>query len=319
MTPQESIYQWFKILEEKGEYSHFTVIEETESGIVKESEVFHGEMDGVGGFLSIMKERGESEMVVPELPIRPRPAKIFFAYSFVRYLMRLPFYSPAWKIQNHWNKQSEKPRAKAFRSLSVADTQKIWENAKRLGVGRNAYLLFHLNLSLSPYIKESLLPRYWLIPVNLRADFKHHLENITGFVDARITNNLSVQNLDKNLKASLGRGDFFGGHVGIGLGQFLGPHLLKLLVTMNDFIQVRTGVFTNLGNWKTKPGHEMKSHWFGLPPVISAQPFGAMTGSMNGEQSLAVVFHPRLTISQELAEECLSRWIQGLLQGQVSF
>ncbi|WPU63472.1 hypothetical protein [Peredibacter starrii] len=314
MTPQESIYRWFKILEEKGEYSHFTVIEKTESGEVLESEVFHGEMDGVGGFLSIMKERGESDLLIPELPVRNRPSSLFFAYSFFRYLMRLPFYSPGWKIQNQWNKKSEKPQAYAFTSLSVAETEKIWMNAKKLGVSRNAYLLHHLNLSLNPYIKESLLPRYWLIPVNLRTDFNHHLENITGFVDARITTGQSAQALDKNLKKSLSRGDFFGGHVGIGLGQFLGPHLLKLLVTMNDFIQVRTGVFTNLGNWKTKPGHTMKSHWFGLPPVIAAQPFGAMTGSMNGEQSLAVVFHPRLTLSKAVAEECLARWVKALLQ-----
>lgn len=313
MKAQDSIKEWFKILEERGEYSHFTVIERTHNGEERESDFFHGDMDGIGGFLTIMKQRGETSFLLPELPKREQPHWFVYALNFVRYLARLPFYSPRWKISSEWRKKSEKPSARAWCSLSVADTEAIRNKARNLGIGRNAYLLYHLNKALHPLIHESKLPRYWLIPVNLRPDFESRAGNITGFIDARITADTSVQLLDQNLKKALMRGEALGGYVGITLGRFIGPSFLKILVYLNDFIQVRTGVFTNLGNWKTAPGTEMKSHWFGFPPVIAAQPFGAMTGSMNGEQSLTVVFHPSLTRDKKVAEDVLKRWVDSLL------
>lgn len=313
MRPEESIKHWFKVLEDRGEYSNFTVIEETREGERRETEFFHGDMDGISGFMKIMKERGETDFLLPELPHRTKPHNFVYAVNFLRYLTRLPFYSPAWKLVSPWRRNSEKPSARAWISLSKEDTETIWNNARKLGIGRNAYLLYHLDLAVLPYLQKSWLPRYWLIPVNLKSDFHSHEGNLTGFIDARLTNNSTPQTLNRNLKKALLRGEALGGYVGVTLGRFLGPHLLKLLVHLNDFIQVRTGVFTNLGNWKTAPGTEMHSHWFGFPPVIKAQPFGAMTGSMNGEQSLTVVFHPSLTRDPKIAEECLQRWVSALL------
>lgn len=313
MKPQDSIKEWFKILEERGEYSHFTVIEETHEGRQIETDFFHGNKDGIGGFLSIMKSRGETDFLLPELPKRDDPSWFVYAINFFRYCARLPFYSPDWKISAKWGRKSEKPSARAWCSLSVSDTDKIWKKAKEAGVGRNAFLLYHLNQAIQPLQDKTILPNYWLIPVNLRPDFKSHEGNITGFIDARITKKTSVKDLDSNLRKALLRGEALGGYVGITLGRFLGPSLLKVLVFMNDFIQTRTGVFTNLGNWKTAPGTEMKSHWFGFPPVIKAQPFGAMTGSMNGEQSFTVIFHPSLTRDKKVAEEVLKRWTDSLL------
>lgn len=315
MKAQDSIKAWFKILEERGEYSHFTVIEKTEDGIDIESDFFHGEMDGIGGFLSIMKKRGETDFLLPALPQRSSPHGLVYALNFLRYLARLPFYSPGWKLKDLWKKNNEKPSARAWCSLSIEETNKIWQKAKSLGVGRNAYLLYHLNRAVHPYLNKSLCPSYWLIPVNLRTDFKSHEGNITGFIDARITPSMGLDKVDAQLKRSLNRGEALGGYVGLTLGRFVGPFFLKRLVCINDFIQIRTGVFTNLGNWNTAEGTVMKSHWFGFPPVISAQPFGAMAGSMNGEQTLTVIFHPRLTRSKALADECLARWVKALLEG----
>ena len=313
MKPADSIKAWFKILEEKGEYSHFTVIEETQNGEIRETDFFHGDMDGISGFMKIMKERGETDFLLPELPHRPKPNSFVYAVNFIKYLVRLPFYSPGWKMKSEWRKNSEKPSARAWISLSTEDTDKIVANAKALGVGRNAYLLYHLDQAVRPYLKDSIFPRYWLIPVNLKTDFHQHEGNLTGFIDGRITDSISVKKLDHNLKRALITGEALGGYVGITLGRFIGPHLLKFLVYMNDLIQIRTGVFTNLGNWKTAPGTHMHSHWFGFPPVIKTQPFGAMTGSMNGEQSLTVVFHPSLTRDVRVAEECLNSWVKSLL------
>lgn len=314
MKSQESIHYWFKVLEERGEFSSFTVIEETNTGQKIESDFFHGDMDGIGGFLSIMKQRGETDFLLPELPKRPRPHSFVYTVNFLRYLIRIPFYSPKWKIKETWLKRSEKPLSRAWGTLSKAETEKVWAKAKALGVSRNTYFLYHLDLAVKPYLKPSLFPRYWLIPVNLRTDFSDHSGNITGFIDARITENVQILELDQKLKRSLLRGEALGGHVGITIGRFIGPVLLRILVVLNDFLQVRTGVFTNLGNWKSREGTSLRSKWFGFPPVIKTQPFGAMTGSMNGEQSMSVVLHPSLTRSPEIAQECLERWKINLLK-----
>lgn len=314
MKSQDSIKAWFKILEEKGEYSHFSGIEVLPSGEIKEYDFFHGDIDGIGGFLSIMKERGESDLVMPALPPRKDPPSFVYAYNFFLYLLRIPFYSPGWKISDKWRMVSEKPSARAWKHLSVEETNRLIANAKKHGVGRNTWLLYNLDLAVKPYLNKSIFPRWWLIPVNLRADFNNHEGNISGFIDARITDRTSPKSLHDKLKKVLLRGGAYGGYVGITLGRFTGHALLKMLVHLNDILQIRTGVFTNLGNWTTKPGVEMKSHWFGFPPVIKTQPFGAMTGSMNGEQSLTVIFHPKLTRDPKIAQECLDRWVELLLQ-----
>lgn len=317
MKAQDSIRHWFKILEERGEYSFFTVIEQTNKGELLETDFFHGDMDGIGGFISIMKQRGETEFIFPELPKRPLPHSFVYFCSFVKYLAKLPFYSPTWKIKNNWEKNNQKPTARAFCTLSKNETELAWKNAKSLGVGRNTYFLYQLNKAVSPYIKKSILPHYWLIPVNLRTDFSEHEGNITGFIDAKISESTDINSLDSRIRKSLLRGDALGGHVGITIGKYIGPVLLKLLVFLNDYLQTRTGVFTNLGNWKSQDGTSLSSKWFGFPPVIKSQPFGAMTGSMNGEQSMSVVFHPSLTLSPEIAQECLSRWKELVLNSRI--
>ena len=314
MKPQESIYYWFKVLEERGEFSSFTVIEETHSGQTIETDFFHGDMDGIGGFLSIMKQRGETEFLLPELPKRSNPDSFVYALNFVRYLLKIPFYSPKWRLKEIWLKRSEKPLSRAWCTLSKFETEKVWAKAKSLGVSRNSFFLYHLDLAVQPYLKPSLLTMYWLIPVNLRADVSDYSGNITGFIDARISEKLEILELDQKLRKSLIRGEALGGHVGITIGRFIGPVLLRFLVFMNDYLQVRTGVFTNLGNWKSLEGNCLRSKWFGFPPVIKTQPFGAMTGSMNGEQSLSIIFHPSLTRSPEIAQECLDRWRNNLLK-----
>lgn len=313
MRPQDSIKTWFKVLEEKGEYSHFSGLEVKPDGKILEYDFFHGDIDGIGGFLSLVKDRGETELVIPQLPERKDPPAWVYAMNFLRYLLRIPFYSPGWKISEKWRKNSEKPTARAWVQLSVEETNKLIANAKEAGVGRNAWLLYNLDLSVKPLLEKSFLPRWWLIPVNLRADFANHEGNISGFIDARMTDRTTPVSLHRALKKDLLRGGAYGGYVGITLGRFIGPYLLKILVYLNDYLQIRTGVFTNLGNWQTKAPSVKDSCWFGFPPVIKTQPFGAMTGSMNGSQSLTVIFHPSLTRDPKVAEQCLDRWKAGLL------
>lgn len=322
MNKEDSIHLWFKFLQERGEYTSISAFEENRlSGEIMEHDFFHGDIDGIGSFLHLMNKYEKAHLLLPELIKRRDPPAWVYVINFLRYLKRLPIYSQSWALgPTDWKLKkgmSERPGARAFKQLSRKDTLLFWNRAREQKVGRNAFLLYHLNSALTPYQKNvSSWKRYWLIPVNLRSDFNSDSGgNRAGFIDACLTHKTSVQDLHWELKRSLLRGEAYGGYSGITIGRFLGENLLKVLVNLNDYIQVRTGVFTNLGNWKTVEGRDLGANWYGLPPVIRSQPFGAMTGSMNEEQSLALHFHPFLTRSEVLARECLDRWIEGLLSG----
>ncbi len=316
MGPQDSIKAWFDILEERGEHPFFSVLEVKGSEVI-DHEFHHGKFDGIGGILKLMGDREKSPLVKPILPARKDPPAWVYFFNFLRYLLRLPFYSPSWNLpKTNWKLRfgySEKPTARSYHCLSQEETSLIWSKAKMAGAGRNAFMLFHLNKVLGRHQKKSFFPNYWLIPVSLRTSFDQKVEgNFTGFVDARITPGMSAKELHQNLFKSLLRGEAFGGYVGITLGRFLGRHLLKVLVVINDFIQVRTGVFSNLGNWETVDHETLSAEWFGFPPVIRKQPVAGMIGSLNGRQSLCLQFHPILHRDPKFAEMIMQEWVRSL-------
>ncbi len=321
MTPEASISLWFRLLRERGECMDFTICRRhARTGELKENEFFHGDVDGISAILRLVQEDGETELYLPQLPPRPFPPAAFVWLSFFRYLARLPFRSPPWTLPpTGWAPipgNPERPTARAFAVLDEAQTKKVWENAKALGVGRMAYLLHHLDRAVLPWLAESPHPRHWLLPVHLRPNLdltQPAQGNMTGFADAAIRDRDDPVTLERQLRRVFNRGDHYGGWRGVALGQVLGENLLRKVVGLNDRLQVRTGVFTYLGNWNSRSGSAFD--WFGYPPVLRAQPFGAMSSSLDGRQVLTVLMHPSLTRSPDTAREALERWVQGLTAG----
>jgi hypothetical protein len=205
--------------------------------------------------------------------------------------------------------------ARSYCLLTEAETEEIGNRAKAAGVGKNAYYLFHLNRNLDPYHKITSSKRYWFIPVNLRTGEEQDAEgNYAGFIDAVVDRKTTLGSLEKLIKKRLKRGDAYAGRTALSLGKYTGEPIWKFLIKMNRYLQVRTGTFTNLGHWDLEEGKPHSIDWVGLPPVISYQPFGAMTVKVGKRQSLGVQFHPRLTRDPKLAEEVLRNWVSSMLR-----
>lgn len=114
--------------------------------------------------------------------------------------------------------------------------------------------------------------------------------NEVGFVDTVIKKNINVNQLNDQINKRIKNFKHLGGIVGVSLSVFIGEILLKKLVRLNKYIQVRTGVFTNLGEWSSRGREDEKIT--GFPPVIETQPLGASALTWNGRLALAIHTHP---------------------------
>jgi hypothetical protein len=316
VTEQQAIKYWFETIREQGEYPFISIFEIPQKAAPREHEFFHGSFDGIGSMLELLSKRPDLPVLIPKVPTRKDPHPLIKFLAFLRYLFRLPLFSEEWALKSNWNsKTPEKPTARSFRVLSESETEEIGKRAKAAGVGKNAYYLFHLNRTLDPYHKETRSKRFWFIPVNLRSGEEKDSEgNYAGFFDAVISRKTSLQSLEKSMKERLHRGDAYAGRTALSFGRYTGILIWKFLIVINRYIQVRTGTFTNLGHWEIEEGKTHSIDWVGLPPVISYQPFGAMTVKLGKRQSLGIQFHPRLSRDQMLAEGVLQQWIASMLK-----
>jgi hypothetical protein len=186
-------------------------------------------------------------------------------------------------------------------------TKLIRANAQKRNITLNSFLLFNLDYSLSDKFNK-MDKRVWLIPVNMRQDFNHSAQgNEVGFIDAVITKKLNMNQLHTQIKRRINNYEHLGGVLGVSLGVFIGAYLLKKLVRINKYLQVRTGVFTNLGEWSSKGREDEKI--IGFPPVIETQPIGASALTWNGRLALGIHAHPCLEFSQDEINNILKKWI----------
>ncbi len=315
LTEQQAIRYWFETVHEQGEYPFISIFEIRQGGESTEHEFFHGSVDGIGSMLELLSKRRDLPLIIPKVPIRRDPHHIIIFFAFLRYLFRLPLFSEEWILKTNWSPGTpEKPTARSYLILSEAETEEIGNRAKAAGVGKNAYYLFFLNQALDSYHKVTRSKRTWFIPVSLRSGEEKDGEgNYTGFFDAVLDRETSILALERLMKKRLKRGDGYAGRSAMSLGRFTGAKIWKLLIKLNRYLQIRTGVFTNLGHWELEEGKPHSIDWVGLPPVISYQPFGAMTVKVGKRQSLGIQFHPRLSRDPILAEQVLQKWTTSML------
>jgi len=320
MNVEDSIRYWFETLENQGEYIQIHIWCKNRKTLKEEEFVYsHAQVDGIAAINCMMKEKGMEQLdLIPKIPKRHIPGLGTQFLLFLKYLSRLPFWSVPWTLpKTNWKpgRNPEAPSSKSWKMLSLKDSDLIRKQAKKNNVHLNTYLLYCLDQSLSAYYKSLTKKRVWLIPVSLRYEQqKQYDKNITGFVDAYLIQKKSLQKLNDEIKNSLLKGDAFGGHFGVGIGRFIGKTLLGFLVKSNHYMQVRTGVFTNLGSWGEHK-EEVDYDWAGLPPVIRSQPVGALTATYHGHMLLAFQFHPVLSRDPQLAQKVIESWIQILIAG----
>lgn len=307
---KDSIKLWFETLKEDGEYVDLTVLRVT-GDKVEEFNFPHGEVDGIGAFLKLHKKKSTLKVMTK---MRKKVPWYRYAWGFIMYTSRLPFRSANWKSFNKdWREEffGKKPSARSFTFFDREQTKLIKTNARKVGANLNSFLLYYLNQSLLELQKPG--KTVWLIPVSMRGSINEEAtKNEVGFTDAYCTKDINPAQIDRQIKKRLRRGEHLGGVIGVSLGVFLGKNLLKKLVHLNKYLQVRTGVFTNLGEGQDSQSDFMYS---GFPPVIETQPVGALAGIWNGCLTLSLHFHPALGLTAEDAQFYLDNWRRSVLGG----
>lgn len=309
MKAKDSIDIWFKTLEEMGESSEI-IIQTIDSSENKQVHRFdHGKFDAISGFIQNI---GKVDNLKTSLKGRTdNTSALKYLYGFLRYIIRLPFYSAKWnKYKDNWRELNNLNYPQAVNHFTQEDTDLIKENAKKRKVSLNSFLLYNLDYCLADKFDNNS-KRVWLIPVNMRSDYNENSHgNEVGFVDAVIKRNLNVNQLDDQIKNRIKNHEHLGGIVGVSIGVFIGEYLLKKLVRFNKYIQVRSGVFTNLGEWTSRGREDEKIS--GFPPVIETQPIGASALTWNGRLAIAIHAHPCLEFSDIELENILKKWVNFL-------
>lgn len=318
MNKNESIRQWFNILEREGEYTNILVYAKKDlDGEIIENSFPHADYDGISAINQfLLKNNLSQDNIEIKIPEREFPSKLYQWLMFFKFVSRLPYKSASWNFEpTGWEpyKKPTTPKARAWKIVSKKDTKKIEANAKSHKVHLNSYLLYHLDLSIQKYLVGNEKQRVWFMPVSLRnSNDKGKSGNLVSFIDIYMRNQ-SISDVNSEIRKELLSGAFFGGYIGFTLGTLIGQTLLEKLVELNHKMQIRTGVFTNLGKWE-QPNNTFR--FGGIPPVVRSQPFGALVGGWLGELTLNCVYHPILTDDHTIAEETLENWIVSLLRDQ---
>jgi len=290
MKAKESLAIWFDELTVMGESTDISIIIE-ENQVEKEYIFSHGKFDAISGFI---RNIGYFEGLKTKLNLRGKPkSKLKYFLGFIRYSLRIPFKSAKWnKFNKDWRNSNHKfyPRAVCF--FDKDETLEISFLSKKMNVSLNSLLLYLIDEVIAEKL-NSRSKRVWLIPVNVRDDIDENNEgNEVGFIDAIVSSKCKVETLHRQIKNRISRYEHLGGILGVGLGVVLGEYLLRRLVNVNKYLQVRTGVFTNLGSWDAKSKEGLRV--YGFPPVLETQPVGVGALTWCGRLSISIHTHPCL-------------------------
>lgn len=307
MKAKDSVRIWFETLSLEGEDMDILLQCDVGEGM-KDYRFHHGRFDAIGGFLSNVIHVNNPKTT---MTLRGKQAPFYkFLVGFIRYSLRLPFYAAPFKNFNYqWRDGSKNyPRTRSF--LDEAQTKMIKDTAQKLGVSVNSLLLKALNDASKRYI-ASVGDNIWLIPVNLRTNTNDNLsQNEVGFVDALISSKDNLHSIHRQIANRIKKSEHLGGLMGVGIGVFIGEYFLKKLVKLNKYLQVRTGVFTNLGEWQASGCESYKLS--GYPPVLETQPIGASAITWCNKMTLSLHTHPCLEMSQDEIEVFMNDWLKKL-------
>lgn len=318
MNAQESIEAWFEELSNCGENSQIIIgVMDLIHGTKNETQFSHGKFDGIYALQQLMLKKNQGlDDRSWKLHRRQFPSLYRQWRAFFRYLLTIPFCSAKWNLPStSWKPSTPAPAptSQAVLYLSIDETQIFHKKAKLLNVKTNALLLWALNESLEEFMSVQR-NRIWLIPVTLRNNFGSETQrgNWTGFFDIHFSYLTSVHKLNEFLNFQISRDAAYGGFIGVSLGRWLGRFILKILVRLNFFLQIRTGVFSNMGSYGEE-NPNLKEIPYGYPPVLRSQPISGFTMCWQGHQILTLQIHPILSMDPTFAKKILANWKGHLL------
>lgn len=274
----------------------------------------HCDCDGIGGFARILRERGAE---LPELPGTKNTSRGVIA--------------PLWRLWRGGRRGSEcadrrdwkisvSPGAKssgavAWHLFTERETKDIRERCQRERVTVNSLLLKHLDQAIRPEIKRPQLKIPWMIPVNLRGDINHadDTENHVSCVDPLVGPDDSAEQIQKQIRRRLERGEHRAKHLLLELGRFM-SHAAKVKFLIKDRANPagNIGAFSNLGVWDPEKKIATDDSWVFCPPVVTGQLLGAGCVTFQNRLGLAIQTHHGVSSSPDIAATWMKRWVEGI-------
>ena len=309
---------WFYAAEELGEHIGIRF------GIIKDETkrpewIFlpHTEVDGIGGFALLLRQRGAHLQTLPQIRHPSAPTLFHLLGELPQYLKpRRPVsWSPS--IRDRKEKvRREEPKAVAWHVYGESETRAIKSACRRMGVTVNSFLLKHLSRAVRPCLDDQSSATPWMVPVNLRGKVSREddSENFTSYVSVEVLSYDNVHDVHRKIYNALDRGEHWANWYAIHLGFLMTQSMRRYLLaagraTSRWFL----GAFSNLGDWDPDARiaeDACRGAWLFAPPVLRSQMLGAGCVTFQNRMSLTLQTHPELTASPEDAWRWVEQWVK---------
>ncbi|MEJ6581343.1 MAG: hypothetical protein QNL68_16280 [Akkermansiaceae bacterium] len=315
-TPRDVIRPWFEALEELDEFIGIRFGHQPPDALKPDWQfISHNEVDGIGGFARILRQRGTTLEQLPTLthPQAFGPTALLNAIPGV-FRSRQPL---TWKggVEGSPSSRTQAPVAVAWYAFSAEETRKIREASRSLSVTVNSLLLRHLDSTIRSGLADSRQSLFWMIPVNLRGAVTraNDEENHSSYITARIEATDDTPRIHREVHRKLAMGQHMLTWKTYSVGRVLSPAFKKKIIRMNRAMaEPCIGAFSNLGQWdgdEKMTGNELAGNWFFSPPVLKFQTVSAGCMTFQNRLTLTLQVHPEISSDPEFTDRRIDQWV----------
>jgi hypothetical protein len=314
----DALARWFSTAQELGE--HIGIRYGRIAPGASEPEWFffpHSEVDGIGGFARLMRQRGAQLHQLPKIHHFSEPSLSALVRALPKYLG--PRYRVKWGTVDGRPRpslSSEPPLAVAWHTFTQDETKQIRRVCRKASYTVNSFLLKHLTKAIRPFLLDESAVLPWMVPVNLRGRVVQESDehNHSSYVSVRVRSYETVYDVHRNIYSALARGEHWANWDAYKSGIVLPGGLRRFLLRRDRAMaQWNIGGFSNLGDWDAvgeirQP--ECLGQWLFAPPVLRCQMLGAGCVTFQNRLGLLIQAHPELTTSSVSPREWMQNWVR---------
>lgn len=280
----------------------------------------HSEVDGIGGFADLLRQRGAELSRLPQIRHYSEPSLGALLRALPKYAA--PRYRVPWARLDGATQNSSRhapPTAVAWHVFDDAETTQIRRVCRKANYTVNSFLLKHLTKAVRPFLRDQSATLPWMVPVNLRGRVcrPNDVENHSSYVSVRVRSFETVYDVHRSIYRALADGEHWANWNAYKSGAFLPAPMRRLMLKMDRATaQWNIGGFSNLGVWdadKRITQTDCLGSWLFSPPVLRCQMLGAGCVTFQNRLGLVVQAHPELTTNASVPEAWMRNWVREIL------
>ncbi|MFL0802941.1 MAG: hypothetical protein K6L81_04445 [Agarilytica sp.] len=268
----------------------------------------HRKTDGLGAFISTLKDMGIHNIDYPSIK-NPTPPNTGKKQKIIERAIKR---KKQWKVD--WKKR--KPRthnnhAIKWRVIDENTSQNILHTAKKNQVSLNSYLLFTLNKVIGRHLTKPESSYFWAMPVNMRGavELPNPSQNHFSFISIEAFAASGPQEIHREIKDQF-RAQEHWAFWDIFRFMASSPEILNQTVgSASD--DTRIGTFSNLGQWNINQLTPKDTFIF-VPSITSDSPIAIGVTHINNKIGLAMHIDPSLGITNEQSDLLMNTWSETL-------